>query len=142
MHIVIQLITSFIATAGFAMMFNAPRQTLVQSGMTGMLGWIIYFVLEPYCGMVISTMVATFMVGVFSQLCARVYKMPVIIFSVAGIIPLVPGGIAYASMRKFVENNYSVAVELAAQVFLISGSITVGLVLSEVLNQINRRIRS
>lgn len=85
---------------------------------------------------VFSTVAATFLVGVLSQMFARVYKKPVIIFSVAGIIPLVPGGLAYDAMRRFVENEYNLAVELAAKAFLLSGSIAIGLVLSEVLGQL------
>ncbi|WP_223068904.1 threonine/serine exporter family protein [Paenibacillus caui] len=135
MFILTQIITSFIASAGFGIIFNAPKRSLLQCGLAGMLGWTIYLILDPRFDTVISTVAATFMVGVISQLSARAYKMPVIIFSVAGIIPLVPGGLAYDAMRKFVENDYNVAVQLAAEAFLISGSIAIGLVLSEVLNQ-------
>ena len=37
------------------------------------------------------------------------------------------------------ENNYNEAVQLAAGAFLMSGSIAIGLILSEVLNQIITR---
>jgi uncharacterized membrane protein YjjB (DUF3815 family) len=63
------------------------------------------------------------------------FRAPVIIFSVAGIIPLVPGGLAYNAMRSFVQNDYSAAMEMAAKALMLSGAIAVGLVLSEVLNQ-------
>ncbi|AWB43582.1 hypothetical protein DCC85_04650 [Paenibacillus sp. CAA11] len=134
-----QLVTSFIASAAFGIIFNAPRRALLQCGLTGMLGWIVYYILDPRLDTVLSTVAATLLIGVVSQLSAKVYRMPVIIFSVAGIIPLVPGGLAYDAMRKFVENDYNAAVQLAAQAFLISGSIAIGLVLSEVLNQAFRR---
>lgn len=138
MFIFTQMVTSFIASAGFGIIFNAPKRALFQCGLAGMLGWTIYVLLDPHLETVISTVIATFVVGVVSQLSARAYKMPVIIFSVAGIIPLVPGGLAYDAMRKFVENDYNTAVQLAAQASLISGSIAIGLVLSEVLNQLLR----
>ncbi|ANS73371.1 hypothetical protein AWM70_01210 [Paenibacillus yonginensis] len=141
MYMIWQLITSFIASAGFGIIFNAPKRTLFQCGLGGMLGWVIYLVLDPYYDTVISTVAATFVVGVISQVSARIYRMPVIVFSVAGIIPLVPGGLAYDAMRKFVENDYNTAVQLAAQAFLISGSIAIGLVVSEVLNQLLIRKR-
>lgn len=138
MFILTQMVTSFIASAGFGIIFNAPKRALFQCGLAGMLGWTIYVLLDPHLETVISTVIATFAVGVVSQLSAKAYKMPVIIFSVAGIIPLVPGGLAYDAMRKFVENDYNTAVQLAAQASLISGSIAIGLVLSEVLNQLLR----
>ncbi|WP_025718150.1 threonine/serine exporter family protein, partial [Paenibacillus sp. 1-18] len=81
------------------------------------------------------------LIGIVSQGFARLYKMPVIIFSVAGMIPLVPGGMAYNAMRQFVQHNYPQALELAISTLMIAGAIAVGLVLSEVLNQIFHSIR-
>jgi uncharacterized membrane protein YjjB (DUF3815 family) len=78
-------------------------------------------------------------VGIVSQFFARSFKMPVIIFSVGGIIPLVPGGLAYNAMRKFVEEEYTLAVEIAVRALMLSGAIAAGLVLSEVIGQMFRR---
>lgn len=135
-----QLVTSFIASAAFSILFNAPKKSLIQCGLVGMISWLVYYTLIlNHVDSVFSTLAATSIVGIVSQLFAKLYKMPVIIFSVSGIIPLVPGGLAYDAMRRFVENDYNTAVQLAAQAFLISGSVAVGLVLSEVLNQMVRR---
>jgi uncharacterized membrane protein YjjB (DUF3815 family) len=71
---------------------------------------------------------------------SRMFRAPVIIFSVAGIIPLVPGGLAYNAMRNFVQNDYGAAMEMAAKALMLSGAIAIGLVLSEVLNQMIRRL--
>lgn len=139
--IIEQLVTSFIASAAFGILFGAPRRSLLLCGFVGMIGWIVYVLLEMTSSTtVLSTLTATFVIGLISLVAAKIYKTPVIIFSVAGIIPLVPGGMAYNAMRKFVENDYNIALQLAAQAFLISGSIAMGLVLSEVLNQLVRKV--
>lgn len=131
-----QLITSFIASAGFGLLFNVPRNTVIQGGLSGMIGWICYFTLvEKGVDSVVASVIASVIIGVIGQFFAKRYKTPVIIFNVAGIIPLVPGGLAYDAMRHFVVNDYSVALQLAAKAFLISGAIAAGIVLSEVLNQ-------
>ncbi|MNP13108.1 hypothetical protein D3C76_1053760 [compost metagenome] len=104
-----------------------------------MLSWTTYILLLELADNVFATLVATFVIGVISQIFAKIYKMPVIIFSVSGIIPLVPGGLAYDAMRRFVQNDYTTAVQFGVQAFLLSGSIALGLVLSEVLNQSLRR---
>ncbi len=134
-----QLITSFIASVGFGIIFNAPRRSLFQCGIAGMLGWMVYVLLYTHINPIAATLFATFIVGGISQIFARIYKTPIIIFSVAGVIPLVPGGLAYNSMRNFVENDYAAATALAAQAAMLSGSIALGLVLSEVFNQMIRR---
>jgi uncharacterized membrane protein YjjB (DUF3815 family) len=140
--ILAQLITSFIATAAFGVIFNAPKETLVKCGLVGMGGWLIYYAAEDYTGgPILATLGATLFVGVVSQELAKFYKTPVIIFSVAGIIPLVPGGLAYDTMRNFVEADYSTALTLGAKVTMLSGSIAFGLVFSEVINQVIRKLR-
>ncbi|WP_019911583.1 threonine/serine exporter family protein [Paenibacillus sp. HW567] len=136
---ILQLITSFIAAATFCILFNAPARALVQCGFAGMVGWILYLQLDEQWDTVVATFLATVVVGVISQIFARSFKMPVIIFSVGGIIPLVPGGLAYDAMRKFVENDNNQAIQFAVQALMLSGAIATGLVLSEVLGQMFRR---
>ncbi len=140
MNLVLHFITSFIASAAFGILFNAPKRNLLQCGLSGMLGWAAYVLLDYRLDTIYATVAATIIVGVVSQIFARTCKKPVIIFSVSGIIPLVPGGMAYDAMRNFVEKEYNTAIQLAAQAFLISGSIAIGLVVSEVLNQIITKI--
>ena len=142
MAILAQLITSFFATGAFGIIFNAPKESLVKCGLIGMGGWVIYYVIEDYSSdAIIATLGATFFVGIISLILAKYYKTPVIIFSVAGIIPLVPGGFAYDAMRNFVENDYNSAIGSAAKVLMLSGSIAFGLVFSEVINQVIRKIK-
>lgn len=140
MIIITQLITSFIASAGFGVLFNAPRQALVQCGLVGMSGWILYYELV-LLGMdvVPATIFGAMLVAVLSQICAKVFKKPIIIFNISGIIPLVPGGIAYDAMRHFVENDYYTAVQLSAKVMLLAGGIAIGLMFSEVMNQVIKK---
>lgn len=133
-----QAITSFVASAGFAILFNAPRRALIQCGIVGMCGWLLYYYLVNsfLMDVVPSTVIAAILVGILSRICAVYYKKPIIIFYVAGIIPLVPGGIAYNAMRNFVENDYLTGVQLSAKVVLLSGGIALGLMFSEVANKI------
>ncbi|PAV31321.1 hypothetical protein CIL05_01320 [Virgibacillus profundi] len=140
MMIIIQLITSFIASAGFGILFNAPRQALIQCGLVGMSGWMLYYwVVFTGMDVVPATIFAAMLVAVLSQICAKFYKKPIIIFNVSGIIPLVPGGMAFNAMRHFVENDYLTAVELSAKVMLLAGGIAIGLMFSEVVNQVVRK---
>ncbi|MFS0674985.1 threonine/serine exporter family protein [Ornithinibacillus sp. 179-J 7C1 HS] len=137
MGIIAQLITSFIASLGFGILFNAPKKVLVQCGINGMAGWIVYYLLVDI-GMnaLPATILGAALVAVISRIFAKMYKTPIIIFNVSGIIPLVPGGMAYNAMRSFVQNDYYAAFEYATEVMLLAGGIAMGLMFSEVLNQV------
>lgn len=135
-----QWVTSFVASAGFGILFNVPPKNLVHCGLVGMLGWMLYTLCMLVGGNAVgASLAAAFAVALSSQLLARLYKTPMIMFSAAGIIPLVPGGAAYDAMRNVVQNQYDAAVRLAAEALMISGAIALGLVFSEVLNSFIRR---
>lgn len=135
-----QSITSFIASAAFGMIFNVPRKALMQCGFAGMVSWALYIWLENIeVNSLTATVVSAFCVTMISYFFAKKYKTPVIIFSVSGIIPLVPGGLAYDSLRHVVQNEYDLAVQLGARAFIISGAIAMGLILAEVANQVIKK---
>ena len=132
-----QAILSFLAAAAFGIIFNAPRKMLVYCGLVGMIGWLIY---SAFNGLtndpVKASFLGAFAVAVVAHLLAKQFRTPMIIFSVAGIIPLVPGGLAYNAMRHIVENDYSNAISFASRAFMVSGSIAMGLVFAEVIIQL------
>lgn len=125
-----QLVVSFFAAIGFAILFNAPINVLWQSGTVGMIGWLVFVVLSRVydVNVVIATFVASVIIGIISQILAKRFRTPIIIFNLAGIIPLVPGGLSYDAMRFFVVNNYDAAISTGATVAMISGAIALGLI--------------
>jgi uncharacterized membrane protein YjjB (DUF3815 family) len=135
-----QLFTSFIASAAFGIIFNVPKKSILQCGLVGMVGWLLYYgLVENAVDSVLATLAAAFLVAMISQAFAKIYKTPIIIFNVSGIIPLVPGGLAYDAMRNFVSNDYNSAVQLAVRTFMLSGAIAMGIVFSEVMNQLLKK---
>lgn len=89
-----------------------------------------------------ATFFGGFAVSVISYIMTKIYKQPIIIFIVAGLIPLVPGGTAYDAMRHVVSNQYAEAIPLALKAFIISGAIAMGIVFAEVfVRLINSLIR-
>ncbi|GIO16798.1 membrane protein [Cohnella xylanilytica] len=135
-------VASFVASAGFAVLFNVPWRNVGFCGLVGMVGWMIYETLrgvpvEP----ILATLTASFAVTVVSQLLAKACRAPIIVFSVSGIVPLVPGGTAYDAMLNVVQNHYDMAVQRAFEAFMLSGAIAFGLVFSEVINHAIRKAK-
>ncbi len=135
------LYASFFATMAFGIIFNVPKRTILSGGIIGMMGWLLYswFLAAFQLNMIAATGIAAFFVATLSQGFARFHKMPVTIFSVAGVIPLVPGGLAYETMRSFIEDDYLTAISFATKTLLISGAIAFGLIFSGVLSQTLKR---
>lgn len=134
---ILQILTNFIVSGAFAVIFNVPLNSLLQCCLVGMVGRLSLNLLENNnTDIVLATLTATFFIAVISQIFAKIYKTPTIVFTISGIIPLVPGGLAYNATRNFVENHYDIAIQFAAKAIMTAGAIAVGLVLSEALTQI------
>jgi uncharacterized membrane protein YjjB (DUF3815 family) len=132
-----QLWTNFIVSGAFAVIFNVPKKSILQCCLVGMLGRLLHSSLvNHHFDTVRATLIASFFIGAISQIFAKIYKTPVIVFSISGIIPLVPGSLAYDATRNFVENHYNLGIQVAVKALMTAGAIAVGLVLSEAMNQI------
>ncbi|EOI6007045.1 threonine/serine exporter family protein, partial [Enterococcus hirae] len=94
-NLFIQFSFSFLATAAFAIITNVPRRALICCGLSGAFGWMIYWVCvdlgdTPAFGSLLGSLGVAFISDLFSKR----LKMPVTIFNIPGIVPLVPGGLA------------------------------------------------
>ncbi len=136
-NVYLQVLISFVATACFGVVFNAPTKAIPACGFVGAVGWAIYYLLVEYgLDEVRASFIGAFVVSLVAHIFARRFRMPMIIFSVSGIIPLVPGGIAYNTMRNVMEYDYIMGLQNGMRAFMISGAIAMGLVFAEVIMQV------
>ncbi len=91
------------AALGFAVLFSVPRQYLIACALTGALGHAFRYALigsglPILGGLEIASFFGAAAVGFTAVGLARWLKVPAIIFSVCGIIPMIPGTIAFGAM--------------------------------------------
>lgn len=68
-----QLITSFVASAAFGIIFNVPKKALLQCGFAGMVGWLLYIMLQDMrVEPVTATVVAAFCVTMISHFSPKI----------------------------------------------------------------------
>ena len=142
--VLVQFIFSFLASAAFAVIINVPRRSLVACGLTGSVSWMLYWVIvEVFSGnAALGSLIGAVGVAAVSYLFSKILKMPVTIFNIPGIVPLVPGGLAYQAVRNIVIGNYEKGAYFTVQAVMIAaGAIALGLVASEVFNQNIRSFR-
>ncbi len=125
---IIQVISAFIATAAFSILFYLPRKYILQAGLTGALGWFIYLlVYQNLNDKANANLCATLLVAFIAHILARIYKTPVTMFLIPGIIPLVPGAGMYHIVYSFFYNQTESAVNYFFETFKMAGSIALGI---------------
>lgn len=143
MNIFLQILFSYLATIGFGIIVNIPRKALNACGIIGVLGWLTYLgINNGLQSSIMANLVAAFIIGGLSIICARYKKMPTILFNIPSLVPLVPGGQAYRAARYFVFGNVELGINYAVQAALIAGSIAMGFFLAELVGQVYFKITS
>ncbi|MFD2306148.1 threonine/serine exporter family protein [Enterococcus termitis] len=141
-NLLVQFSFSFLASSAYAIITNVPRRSLIACGLSGASGWMLYWIaLQFGANVALGSLLGALSVASVSFICSRVLKLPVTIFNIPGMVPLVPGGLAYQAVRNLVIGNYQIAIDSAVQAVMIAGAIALGLVLSEVFNHNIRNFR-
>ncbi|MBR5001497.1 MAG: threonine/serine exporter family protein [Firmicutes bacterium] len=139
----LQFIAGIGSTVGYALIFNQPRRHLIPTGLIGAAGWILYLVaVEIGYGDAFASFLSAFLVTFLSQIAARVFKDPVMVFCIPGIMPIVPGAGMYRTMRAFVTHETALAAATGYATISMAGAIALGLLaatsLFQVMTAVNR----
>lgn len=136
-----QLLAGFVSAVAFAHLFHVPKSQILRSGAVGGLGWAIFLLTKDSWGEVGGMFVAATTVAVLSELLARRWKQPVVIFLIPGVIPLVPGGKAYLTMLSFLQNDYLEGLELLVSTVFLAGAVAAGIILSSSVFRVYSRAK-
>lgn len=131
-ELLIQFVMPFIATAGFAVIFNIDRRELGFCGLTGALGWCCYYLVSALLNNAASpaTLLGTVVVVLVSRIFSYRRKTPVSLYLIPGIIPLVPGaGIYYTMYAMIISNDNAAAAQNCIQTFKLAGVIAIGILI-------------
>ena len=136
MAYIFQFSISFIATIGFGIFFGAPFSSIIPTGFSGAISWIIYyFLVNKLADPTSATFIASFCVGIFGEALAIRYKKPATVFITPGIVSLVPGAGMYYTMQYLVEKDFSNAASYGTQTLFAAAAIAIGIVTATVFSR-------
>lgn len=120
---------AFFATAAFGVLFQAPKKTLVSSGVIGAVGWVLFVLLRHQLGYnsFHANFFAAVVIALCSELSARLFRQPATVFVIPGIIPLVPGLGMYQGMTQIIEKNYELGTTTLLTACTDSAAIALGM---------------
>lgn len=124
----IQGISAFFATAAFSVLFYLPKKYIIHAGMTGSFCWFIYLIVqETTKDQILATFLATLFVAITSHILARMYKTPVTMFLIPGVICLVPGAGMYQIVISILDNTIDKTTYYFFQTLQTAGAIALGI---------------
>ena len=132
--ILYKVIGAFIAIFSFAIMLETPKKYLAYAGIVGAIGWLVYLLaMDKSPNEILATFLSALAIAFVSQIFARVLKLPVTVFLVAGILPTVPGAGMYRIVYYFIQNDMSMAAHYLALTLELAGAIAIGIFLVDAM---------
>lgn len=130
----IQNIATFIACAGFCIIFNIHGFGIIICAIGGMITWMVYCACDYFgCDIYVSYFLSALVAAAYSEIMARVRKYPAISYLVVAIFPLIPGAGIYYATSYLMLSQREAFVQKALQTIGIAGVIAVGILMVSTL---------
>lgn len=133
---------AWIPAVGFAMVFNVPKKMLIYCAIGGAFAHSFRYLLMHF-GVPIewATLLASSAMGFLGLYWSRKHLIPRPVFTVASVIPMIPGSFAFTTVIGLVELNsggytlalMQVVVENGLRTLFILGALSFGLALPSIL---------
>lgn len=144
MESIIQCLAAFLGCLGFSFVFRIHKNLRFAfiGSFGGMIGWIIYLLLENSLGIILASLCAMMIVAMYSEIMARVLKAPATIFIVVGCFPLVPGKGIYQTMLYLISNNRNMFINSLLNTIGIALALATAILIVSTIFKVIKNIRN
>lgn len=136
----LELLGSFIGTVMIALLFHAPKKSILLCGLIGMFGYGVFLgVRAGLHNALAAYFLATCVLSALSEAMARRRKEPATIFMCVSILPLIPGQGLYETIASLVDKNYQAFLEKGTDTLLVVVTICAAIALTTQIYRIFSR---
>lgn len=124
-----QILMGTLGSLGFSILYHVCGWKLVLTALGGGLSWALYLVLAPvFPGEFTRYFISAFFVAVYAEFFARRLKTPATTFLIPSIIPHIPGGALYHTMRYALLKEWSACFHQAFYTVMLALGLALGIV--------------
>lgn len=133
-EIIIKLVFSTVSALGFSIMFYVRPKRLPLATLGGFMTYAVYLLLTFFVDSeFLCNMVASLCGGLYAELLARRTHVPVTVYTIPCVIPLVPGSVLYRTMSSLVQSHLDEALSYGLKTVTVALGIASGIVAGSVL---------
>ncbi len=136
-----KMVLTFVSVSAFALQDKMKLRTVFIAVIGGVLTFTAeyFFVMKSENTFLIYFLSAG-VTCLYSEIMARINKVPATIIMLSAVIPLVPGSIIYYSMRGLLENRYDIYITNLIEALLSAGGIASAVAVTGVLTGTYKKI--
>ncbi|MBQ8515072.1 MAG: threonine/serine exporter family protein [Ruminococcus sp.] len=127
-HEIIQLVTGFIGSLCFGILFNLHGWRLAVSALGGLFTWGLFLLFsffiknDPLCYFIVAAIISF-----YSEIMARVLKTPATPIITTSLVPLIPGSSLYYTMSYAFHSNWIQFWEKAVSTLKLASALALGI---------------
>lgn len=129
MNPVLQVFMGAIGTFGFCVTFHLRGKKLFLATLSGALSWTVCLLLgNVFDAEPVRYFFSAIFVAAYAEVFARILKTPATTFLIPGIIPHIPGGALYHTMRFALDRQWSDCLSRAAYTLKLALALALGMI--------------
>ena len=126
-----QVIMGTVGTLGFAFLFNIRGNKVISVALGGFLSWAFYLtVFHVTDNDFLAYFISAGAMSVFADIMARVHKAPTTTFTIPTLVPLIPGGSLYKTMRFALAGDSQTFVETGLATLKLAAALALGIIVA------------
>lgn len=122
---------SFFVSSSTAILNKVERKYYLLCGCCGMVTSLAYSSASDYVSAPMASLLTCIALTVISQLLGHLVERPSLIFTISGIMPIVPCSLLFKTFNALAENDYNQSLSYGAQAILVGVSIALGFFFNE-----------
>lgn len=132
LSMMIKIFGVFVSIFAFSVYLETPKKHIFKAGLVGAIGGFVYLITFQISESdVAASFFSALAVAFVSHVFARVFKTPVTLFLVAGILPTVPGAGMYRTVHHILVKDEAMAAYYMIQTLEIAGVIALAIFLMD-----------
>lgn len=126
---IIQIITGFIGSLCFGILFNMRGKKLAAGAVGGLVSWTLFVLLSLFfTNEPINYFIVASSVSVYSEIMARILRTPATPIITTSLIPLIPGGSLYYTMAYAFESDFDKFIGRAVYTLQLASALALGII--------------
>ena len=132
----LQIITGFIGSLGFGILFNVRGKRLLVASLGGLFAWALFILLGfGLSDEAVRYFIVSAVVSVYCEIMARVMKTPTTTFLMTCLIPLIPGGSLYYTMRNAFQGRVDGFLERGIKTLSLAVALALGVIVVTIVTE-------
>lgn len=125
----LQILTGFLGSCGFAILYNIRGLRFVFAALGGLLSWSFFLALSLFIqNDILCYFIVAILISLYAEIMARRLKTPTTTFIMTSLIPLVPGSSLYYTMTNAFSGNFDGFLEKGLQTLGLAGALAAGII--------------